>query len=329
MTASSVPATPHRILDIAIGFMGAKQLFAASRVGLFRALAGGSKTIPELAAATGVSERQIRILADSANAQGLLERSDATYSLADDARAYLSGTGDIDLTPFLAFLNDISYPQWLDYDRTVDSDEAGTLDLDEAGWSDFMAGVMTYNALHAEQFGDAFDFSSFRNALDFGGLAPGFTLEALRRNPELSARFVYAPDFVDSVAVALDDAGVTDRTTVEGGATESAVPGGAHDLVLLTHVLHRFDAEQNRTILRNVRDPAADGATLLLLDFFLDQDGVQRKIDALHAGEYFNIDGTVAYPIEDVESWLAESGWQVERLVELDGSPRVLVATAA
>lgn len=321
-------ATPSRIVDIAIGFMGAKQLDAAARIGLFKALADGPKNLSELAAATQHAEREVRTLADAMNSLGLLGRENGVYSLAADAEKYLSGKGEIDLTPFVAFLGDISYKQWLGYDQTVDTDEAGTLDLDEAGWAFFLNGVMTYNALHAEQFGEAFDFSQYRNALDFGGLAAGFSIVAMQQNPELKTRFVYAPDMSGGIAEAAAAAGLADRVTVEEGATESTEPGGEHDLVLLTHVLHRFDETQNREILGASRGAAAEGATLMLLDFFLDEDETQRPIDALHAGEYFNIDGTVVYPIAQVEGWLAETGWKAERLVALPGSPRVLVATA-
>lgn len=319
-------ATPTRIVDIAIGFMGAKQLDNAARIGLFKALVDGPKNVAELAAATAHSERQVRTLADAMNSLGLLDRAEGKYTLAEDAKKYL--TGDQDLTPFIAFLGDISYKQWLGYEHTVDTDEAGTLNLDEAGWGDFMNGVMAYNGLHAEQFGAAFDFSSYRNALDFGGLAAGFSFAALAQNPELTARFVYAPGMAGSIGEAAAAAGYGDRVTVEEGATESTVPGGEHDLVLLTHVLHRFTAEQNVEILKAARASAAEGASLMLLDFFLDNDERQRPIDALHAGEYFNIDGTVVFPIEVVEGWLAETGWKVDRLVALPGSPRVLVATA-
>lgn len=321
-------ATPSRIIDIAIGFMGAKQLENAARIGLFRALADGPKNVAALAAATGRSERQVRTLADAMNSLGLLQRENGSYSLAEDSAAYLSGQGDIDLTPFLSFLGDISYKQWLGYEHTVDSDEAGTLNLDEAGWGDFMAGVMTYNALHAEQFGKAFDFSQYRNALDFGGLAAGFSFAAMQQNPELATRFVYAPGFADSIVAAAAEAGFESRVTIEEAPTETAEPGGDHDLLLLTHVLHRFTEEQNKHILAASRGAAADGATLMLLDFYLDNDETQRSLDALHAGEYFNIDGTLVYPIEVVEAWLAESGWKFDRLVDLPGSPRVLVATA-
>lgn len=320
--------SPDRIVDIAVGFMGAKQLEAAARIGLFAALADGPLDVDALAVATDRSPRQVRTLADAMNGLGLLDRADGRYGLAPDSAEYLSGRGEVDLTAFLAFLGGISFRQWLGYDHTVDSDEAGTLDLDEAGWGDFMAGVMTYNALHAQQFGAAFDFSAYRSALDFGGLAAGFSLAAMAHNPQLNTRFVYAPGFADGINEAVSAAGVEDRVSVEEAPTESTTPGGEHDLVLLTHVLHRFSAEQNREILKAARDSAAEGATALILDFFLDDDERQRGLDALHAGEYFNIDGTLVYPLVDVRAWLSDSGWRFERLVALPGSPRVVVATA-
>lgn len=328
MTAT--PASPEAIVDIAIGFMGAKQLFAASRIGLFSALAEGPLDVAGLAAATGVAERQVRILADSMAAQGLLERADGRYALTADAAAYLTGDrAELDLAPFLAFLDATSYPQWLGYDRTVDTDEPGTLELDEAGWGAFLAGVMRYNELHAAMLARAFDFSQYRDALDLGGLSPAFAVAALRANPELRARLVFDPASTDFVQEALREAGLDSRASVEGAETATAEPGGEHDLVLVNHVIHRFDEAQNRAIFRNARAAAAPGATLVVLDFFLDDDPRQRRIDALHAGEYYNIDGTVVYPEAVVREWLSAAGWRPERTVALPGSPRILVATAA
>ncbi|MHA3682998.1 methyltransferase family protein [Leucobacter sp. HY1908] len=321
-------ATPARIVDIAIGFMGAKQLDAASRIGLFKALADGPKNLAEICEATKHAERQVRTLADAMNGLGLLEREGGKYSLAGDSAKYLSGKGDIDLTPFIAFLGDISYKQWLGYDHTVDTDEAGTLDLDEAGWGDFMNGVMTYNDLHAEQYGQAFKFDGYKSLLDFGGLAAGFAITAMAQNADLKTRFVYAPGFGGGIADAATKAGVADRIVIEEDATETAKPGGEHDFVLLGGVLHRFTEEQCQAILQASREAAVPGATLHIVDFFLDNDDAQRSIDALHAGEYFNIDGTVVYGVEQVTAWLADAGWKFDELVALPGSPRVLVATA-
>jgi hypothetical protein len=328
-STATATTTPEAIVDIAIGFMGAKQLFAASRIGLFSALADAPLDATGLAAATGAPERQVRILADSMTAQGLLTREEGRYALTPDAAAYLTGDrAELDLAPFLAFLGATSYPQWLGYDATVDTDAPGVLELDEAGWGGFLAGVMRYNELHASMLARHFDFAPYRDALDFGGLSPAFAVEGLKANPDLRVRFVFDPHSVEPVREAVAAAGFADRTSVEGADTADAQPGGAHDLVLVNHVIHRFDDQQNRIILRNARAAAAPGATLVLLDFFLDDDPQQRKIDALHAGEYYNIDGTVVYPESVVRDWLADAGWQAERTVALPGSPRILLATA-
>ncbi|MFB7844580.1 methyltransferase dimerization domain-containing protein [Microbacterium sp. NPDC056052] len=318
-----------RILDIATGYMASKQLFEASRIGLFAAIAAGADTVPTIAERTGVSERIAQILADAMAGKGLLTRADGRYALEPDAAAYLAGESSaLDLAPFLTFLGEISYPHWLQFGHTVDTAEPGDLQMDDARWGTFMAGVMTYNALHAQEFGRLVDLSAATNALDFGGLSAGFALEVMKRNAALRTTFLYAPGFEGGVAEAIEEAGVADRAAVETGDTATAQPQGAYDAVLANHVIHRFSAEENAQIFRNLRAAAVPGATLTVLDFFLDDDAQQRGIDALHAGEYLVIDGTVVYPEAQVRGWLADAGWEVREKIALPASPRVLIATA-
>ena len=65
-----------------------------------------------------------------------------------------------------------------------------------------------------------------------------------------------------------------------------------------------------------------------MLDFFLDDEPKQRAIDALHAGEYLVIDGTVVFPESEVRQWLEGSGGRPIETIALPGCPRVLVAEA-
>ncbi|WP_137723339.1 methyltransferase [Prescottella subtropica] len=325
MTAPS----PAAIVDIAVGYMGAKQLFAARRIGLFEALADGPLTLADLSTKLPVSQQMTRILADAMNSLGLLDRADGTYRLTAESAAYLTGEhADLDLGDFLAFLNDISYGHWLQFDGTVDTTEPGTLDLEGERWNHFLAGVMNYNALHARMLVGAFDFGPYRSMLDLGGLASGFSVAAMQANPDLHTTFVFDPAAVESVVKELAAAGLTDRAEVIGADTPTAQPVGDHDLVMVNHVVHRFDAEQNAAILRNARGAARTGARLVLLDFFLDDDARQRRIDALHAGEYLVIDGTIVYPESEVRGWLEAAGWAHVDTVALPGCPRILVAEA-
>lgn len=327
--SASTPPEPGTIIRTAVGYMAAKQLFAASRVGLFRALSGGPRSSVELAGATGVSERNARILADAMSSLGLLERVDGRYALTPESAYYLGADSPLDLAPFLSFLNTTSFPHWERFfDGSIDSGEPGKLELDEAGWGGFMAGVQTYNSLHASMLSRLFDFTPYREMLDFGGLSPAFAVGGLNQNAELEATFIYAPGFADGVRAQIDAAGLGERARVEAGETESTVPEGSYDLVLATHVIHRFSAAQNAGIFGHLRKAAAPGATLLVLDFFLDEDPRQRELDALHAGEYFVIDGTVVWPLSEVDGWLSSSGWAPTSILALPGSPRVRIAKA-
>ncbi|MEU7784495.1 methyltransferase dimerization domain-containing protein [Amycolatopsis sp. NPDC049159] len=319
------PATPERIVDIAVGYMAAQQLFAANRIGLFPALAAGPLTAGELAERTGRPEKTVRILGDALAALGLLSRVDGRYGLTPDTAAYLGGEG-LDLAPFLTFLETISYPHWQQFPHTTDTGEPGELDLGGDRWGTFLGGVMAYNALHARMLAGEFDFTGCKNLLDLGGLSAEFALQALRANDVLRATFVYDPRSVPSVTEAVAE--FADRTTVVGAPTPEAEPAGEFDLVMVNHVVHRFSAEENQAILRHARAAAAPGARLLLLDFFLDDDPSPRALDALHAGEYLVIDGTVVYPEADVRGWLADAGWRPVDRLTLPGSPGVLVAEA-
>jgi hypothetical protein len=322
---TTTPATPERIVDIAVGYMAAQQLFAANRIGLFPALAAGPLSAAELASRTGRPEKITRILGDALSSLGLLSRVDGRYALTPDTAAYLGGEG-LNLAPFLTFLETISYPHWQQFAHTADTGEPGELDLTGDRWDTFLGGVMVYNALHARMLVRAFDFTGVKNLLDLGGLSASFALEALRANDVLRATLVYDPRSVPSVTEAV--ASFADRVSVSGAPTAEAQPEGEFDLVMVNHVLHRFSVDENRAILRHARAAAAPGARLLLLDFFLDDDAVPRPLDALHAGEYLVIDGTVVYPEAEVRGWLSDAGWRPVDRLTLPGSPRVLVAEA-
>ncbi|WP_214408429.1 methyltransferase [Sphaerisporangium fuscum] len=329
MTFPPDGAGPGRILEVATGYMAAKQLFAASQAGVFAALAEGPATVAELSAHTGLPERTARILADAMAGLDLLTRTDGVYATTPATARYLAGSGDdVDLRPFLAFLDGISYGHWLGFGETTRTAAPAPLDLGGDRMDVFMTGVMTYNALHATMLAENYDFSRHERVLDLGGLSVAFLSEALRAAPGLRGTFFSSEFMAEHAKKAVAGAGLGDRLEVAAGdPVTGEVPTG-YDLVLLEHVVHRFDAGQNRRIIENARSAAAPGATLILLDFFLDSDDRQRAIDALHAGEYLVIDGTTVYPEDEVRGWLREAGWEPVETRALPGSPRVIIAEA-
>jgi hypothetical protein len=72
-------ATPEPIVKVAMGFMAAKHLFAASEIGVFGALAGGSTSIEDLVVATGIPRRTLQIAIDAMVSFGFIQQQGRLY----------------------------------------------------------------------------------------------------------------------------------------------------------------------------------------------------------------------------------------------------------
>ena len=83
--------TPEPIMKIAMGFMAAKHLFAASNIGLFESLASGPATIEELASRTSVPARTAAITASAMISLGLIEYDGNHYRNSALAEALSRG----------------------------------------------------------------------------------------------------------------------------------------------------------------------------------------------------------------------------------------------
>ena len=94
--------TPEPILKIATGFMAAKQLFAASEIGLFEALADGPAGLQELAGKTAVPARTVGIVVAAMVSLGLIDQEGGRYRNGEAAATFLPASQVTMCDPFCA-----------------------------------------------------------------------------------------------------------------------------------------------------------------------------------------------------------------------------------
>lgn len=116
---------------------------------------------------------------------------------------------------------------------------------------------------------------------------------------------------------------------VEGDFSQDPIPEG-HDVVLIANVIHLLSPEHTLELLRRTRERVADGARLLLVDFWTDVTHTHPTFAALMAGMFLLISakGDV-YSEEEVRGWLTQSGWQFLERKALAGPGSLMVAQAA
>jgi SAM-dependent methyltransferase len=324
--------SPDPIMRVALGFMAAKHLFVASEIGAFETLAGGPASLDELAAATGIPRRTLRISADAMVSLGLLQREDGCYRNSAAAAAFLAGVPGPDLRPMLRFWDKVSYPLWMGLEDAVRKGEGQRQfsRFTEEQQQIFSAGVESFSAPAAAALATSYDFGGHRRVLDVGGGTGSFLIPILRRHPSLEATLFELPG---ACAVARRRlAGEPDRprvAIVEGDFFRDPLPDG-HDVLIVANTAHVLSVAHNLELLRNMRASAAPQARLLLVDVWMDASHTEPPAAPLASGEFLVMSGEgQAYGENDADEWLAQTGWRKLDRRPLAGPASVIIAEAA
>jgi SAM-dependent methyltransferase len=320
---------PEPIFQVAQGFMASKHLFTANEVGLFAALADGPLAIGELAARTAVPAWTLRIVADAVAALGFVEKGeDGTYRNAPVAQAFLAGRGAMDLRPFLRFWNRISYPHWTRLEDAVRTGERQMHGIAPELERVFSEGVNAITAGPAHALAEGYDFGRHRAVADLGGGFGVFLSAVLARWPHLRGTLFDLPHVAEGARAAFAGDPSADRVTVlAGDLVADPLPAG-HDAVILANVLHYFDPQGSRALLRRIRGAVEPGGRLLAVDFWTDASRTQPLPAALMGGEFLVLQGGDVYAEAQAREWLAATGWRHEATIPLVGPLAAVVAEA-
>ena len=171
----------------------------------------------------------------------------------------------------------------------------------------------------------AYDFGTFKVLVDVGG-GNGLLLSAiLAAHPHLHGILFDLPRVTAQARLQLEASGVAGRCEIRGGDFFENVPSGA-DAYLMSHILHDWDDDRCRTILRACRATMAPDALLLVVDVIIapcDNRFDQGKLTDMQM--LFVLTGRERTEREFREL-LASAGFAVRRIVRTAAPECIIVA---
>lgn len=264
-------------IQMATGYWVSKAIYVAARLGVADLLAGGAKTVEQLAAGTGAHAPTLRRLLRALAGVGVFR---------EDAR------GRFELTPMAEFLRSGvpgsqrgfvlhvgESPSWLAWDGLLGSVRTGesafrTVHGEEVfpyyaahpeSNEPFNAAMVELSNVVAAAVLEAYDFSRYQRIADVGGGRGGLLAAILKATPAARGVVYDQPEVVAGAHATMEAAGVAGRCEYAGGDFFESVPGGA-DAHVLKWIIHDWDDERALRILRNCRRALADGGRLLLVE---------------------------------------------------------------
>jgi 2-polyprenyl-3-methyl-5-hydroxy-6-metoxy-1,4-benzoquinol methylase len=302
-----------------------KAVSAATRLGVFDALAQRPGSASQVAASCGTDPQATENLLAALAGAGYLRRRGEFFSLRSVARRWLRDRGPRSLAPAMQW--QMTEWQWLGQleefllcGRGLDIHVA----LRPEQWRDYQRGTRSLAKIIAPEM--RFRIPVPRGAktmLDIGGAHGVYSAALCRREPDLRAVVLDLPQAIEHSADLLAQEGMGDRVVHHpGNVLEVDLGEQEWDVILMAQLAHHFNEDENLTIARKVSRALRPGGVYVVQDI-LRRDGSagEGQIQALYHLFFSLTSQGGTWSFEQVAAWQREAGLHPRPPVELLTAP--------
>jgi 2-polyprenyl-3-methyl-5-hydroxy-6-metoxy-1,4-benzoquinol methylase len=266
-TALALGLVPTPFGDTLPTLLLARSVMAATRAGLFEALAGGPLTGPEIAARCGTHPGATQTFLDMLVSARYLRTEGMRYRLTPVVRRWLlrdspQSLYDNILYRFLEWDWIARLDGFLETGRPLDIHA----EMSPEQWSLYQRGMLCFARLSAPEMARRTPVpKGAREMLDIGGSHGYFSVLLCRRHPSLRSTVLDLPSAIEHAAPLLAREEMGDRVIHRtGNALRDDLGEEAYDLVLLSQLAHHFDDPTNRELVRRITRALRPGGVLVI-----------------------------------------------------------------
>lgn len=331
-----VPPAPEKIMRYMWGYAAPLILEAAVRNHVFDALDQAPKTVAEVSAATGASERGLSAIMNALVGLELLLRDDAgRYELTPESATYLVSDKKAYLGGMLAHSSTQLIPGWLELPEVVRTGHPGkTVNQQAEGsvfFEQFVSALFAMNYPSAVAGADALGIALANKPVKVLDIAAGsgvFGIVLAQRSPQVMVTAVDWPRVIEITRRTTARCGVAERCTFVAGDIDAVDFGTGYNVATLGHILHSEGEERSRKLLCKTYQAMAPGGTIVIAEFLVNAD---RRGPV--SGLLFDVNMLVhtekgaTYSFEQIRGWLEECGFRDARTIESPGPSPLIFAT--
>lgn len=316
------------LVERSLGVIDTKALAVAAELALADLLVDGPRSADDLATATGTDADALSRLMRFLVGRGVFtRRRDGRFANNRVSDRLRSGT-ETSMRSWARFFGARWHVDaWNHLEHSVATGEASfSAAHDTEFWAhlrgDPEAGLRFAEAmaegsrLQADLIASAYDFSTCRSVCDVGGGTGTVLARILAANPHLGGVLFDLPEVVAGADTLLIAEGVVDRVEVVGGDFFAGVPPGC-DRYVLQAVVHDWDDDSVVRILEHIRDRAARGARVLVLEQPMPPGNGDHLVKAFDLEMLVDTGAGRERTVEQYRALFLRAGFRTERIVPI------------
>jgi SAM-dependent methyltransferase len=338
---------PGPMLDL-LGAAALRMAAAATRLGVFDALAAGPLSADDVAARTGADPRGTDVLLDALHAHGYVDRDEdesggapVRYANSATAAKWMVRSGGPSYADSIEFWDALLFTLWPSLERSL---VEGTPPTDWYAWLEQNPRTLrTFQSMlggMARGRGPGIARTAAlpettRRLLDVGGSHAIYSVAFCEVLPELRATVL---DFPGAVSIGRENAaaeGMQDRVEFREAdfirqplRADGEAP---YDAVLLCRVVHGLDGEANTRLLRKAHDALAPGGRVVVVEEYdpgrHTAGSVNDAFMRMFSLNMYHLLGARMHTTDEITGWLAAAGFDPATVREdMAGGDRVIQA---
>jgi len=290
--------TPDHIMELGFGFQASKTLLTAVELGVFDALAAGSKTRADIENELGLHPRGSEDFLDALVALDVLDRENGQYRNTPASDAFLVSGKPSYIGGVLERANDRLYGFWGDLEETLRTGRP-TNELEDGQTHPFEEAI----------------YQSDENLKQFVGAMTGLSMGVDLPRVE--------PHFREFTS----ESPATDRIKFRTGGFFGTDPLSSADVYVLGHILHDWSIDRKQEILTKVSEAVNPGGTVIVYGTMIDEERREAEMPLLMSlNMVVETPNGFDYTPSQCIQWLHESGFEGGEARELPGPETMVLA---
>lgn len=331
------PLSPERILQTGFAFWPSKALLSAVEMEVFTELARHPEDLATLTGRLGLHPRGARDFLDTLVALGFLVRDESgNYANSPESDLFLDKRKPSYIGGILEMANHRLYPFWGSLTTALRTGEPqnearsgedmfAKLYADPARLREFlraMSGVSRgANLAIARQF----PWDRYHTYLDAGTAQGDLAVQIALAQPHLNGIGFDLPEVGPIFEDYVEENGLTERLAFQGGSFFTD-PLPAADVILYGHILHDWDLDQKKHLLRAAWEALPEGGSVIVYDAIIDDARSQNAFGLMMSlNMLVETSGGFDYTGADCQNWMREAGFKETRVEHLVGPDSMVI----
>lgn len=327
---------PDAIMQLGLGFWGSKTFLSAIELGLFTELAKGALDADKLRERLSLHPRSVRDFLDALVALGMLQRKGSKYANTPETDLFLDRNKPSYAGGMLEMCNARLYGFWgsltegLRTGLPQNEAKAGgnffaALYADPAKLEGFLKAMTGLSSGTARVMAKRFPWKQYKTFVDVGCAQGCLPVQVALAHPHLTGKGMDLPVVQPIFESYVRAQGLETRLQFHPADFFTA-PLPQADVIIMGHILHDWDLEEKKMLLKKAYDALPKGGALIVYEALIDDE---RKTNALGLLMSLNMlietPGGFDYTGKDCRGWMKETGFRKSYVEPLVGPDSMVV----